>query len=306
MKTIAVDLGGTIIKIGLVHDGELMAFQTIEAHSEAGLLQTLPRIEQAIKGLLEDHQLTLNQRTGIGFGFPGLVDSVVMRVLSTNEKYDDALQVDLKGWAKEALDLPLFLENDARLALLGEWHYGAGIGKDNLVMVTLGTGVGTAAIINGRLLRGKHFQAGCLGGHFTIQLHGKKCTCGNRGCVEAEASTWQLQRSMEKGQPKNFKEVFQRAHQGDEACLAIRHHCLQVWSAGVVNLIHAYDPELVIIGGGVIKSAEVIIPFIQKYVDEYAWTPWGRVKIISAAIPDHSGLLGAHYLVKEKIQSTHV
>src|SRR3990170_7444612 len=99
-----------------------------------------------------------------------------------------------KGWAMERWGVPLVLENDARAALVGEWQYGAGKDCDNVVLITLGTGVGTAALINGKLLHGKHFLAGSLGGHMSINLHGDVCNCGNLGCVESEASTWALQK----------------------------------------------------------------------------------------------------------------
>jgi glucokinase len=103
---------------------------------------------------------------GIGFSFAGLVDSVANRILSTNQKYDDGPETDLVGWAREKWNWPLFALNDARMALLGEWQHGAGKGCTDLVMITLGTGIGSAVLVGEELLKGKHFQAGNLGGHF--------------------------------------------------------------------------------------------------------------------------------------------
>src|SRR5262249_29473232 len=121
--------------------------------------------------------------------FPSLIDSRTGRVLAAYGKYADAPQIDLPQWSRKTLRLPLIIENDARMALLGEWQAGAGRGCDDLVMVTLGTGIGTAALIEGIVVRGRHGQAGVLGGHLTVQQDGRQCTCGNRGCAEAEAST---------------------------------------------------------------------------------------------------------------------
>ena len=304
---IAIDIGGTYIKIGLVKDGDIITKTSIEAHPEIDFHINMREIEYAILSLMNKTKTGKNDLKGIGIGFPGLVDSINMRVLSTNKKYDGAINFDFIKWGKDSFNAPLFLENDARLALLGEWKYGTGKGIDNIVMVTLGTGVGTATIINGKLLIGKHFQAGNLGGHFTININGAQCTCGNLGCVEAEASTWRLaeilksdpryDESLIRGTKLDFESLFKYANDGGELSLSIRDHCLEVWAAGIINLIHAYDPELVIIDGGVMKSADVIIPFIKNKVNKHAWTPWGNVQIKESKIPNRSALLGAYHLL---------
>ncbi len=313
MKTVAIDLGGTNIKIGIVADGQLLVQDEGEAHSGKGLGYDLPIIGDVVKENLEKADLKLQDIAGIGMGFPGLVDNQNMSVISTNAKFDDASAIDLRKWSDESFRLPLFLENDARIALLGEWQYGAGRGFNNLVMMTLGTGVGTAAIMDSQLLVGQHFQAGCLGGHFTINVSGAKCTCGNIGCVEAEASTWRLEQQLkEHPQQKesrisevkfDFENLFRFAAEGDELCKSVRDECLNVWATGIVNLIHAYDPERVIIGGGVMRSADVILPFIRAKVNKHAWTPWGEVEIIPSEIPNLSALLGAHYLVEKGLKN---
>ncbi len=106
---------------------------------------------------------------------------------------------------------------------------------------------------------------------------------------------------MIKGKPLDFKSLFNYAAKCDELSKIVRDHSLDVWTAGVINKIHAYDPELVILGGGVMKSADVIIPFIKNKVNKHAWTPWGKVKIIQSKIPNRFALLGAYYLVKNNI-----
>ncbi len=308
---VAIDIGGTYIKIGLVKNGLIIDNTSVKAHSEIEFHNTVNAIEETIDLLLIKNSIPKNNIEGIGIGFPGLVDSVQMKVLSTNKKYDDAVGFDFIQWGKETYDIPIFLEIDARIALLGEWQYGAGRGIDNIVMLTFGTGIGSATLINGKLLKGKHFQAGNLGGHFTINLNGYKCTCGNLGCVEAEASTWKLadllqsdsryKDSLIKGKTLDFKSLFKFASEGGELSKVVRDHCLEVWSAGVINQIHAYDPELIILGGGIMKSAEIIVPFIREKVKDHAWTPWGEVKIIESKIPNESALLGAYYLVLNKL-----
>jgi glucokinase len=190
--TIAIDLGGTIIKVGLLKEGHLVDHLDINAHASFGLKSELPELETAVDHILLSNELQKEDLLGIGFCFAGLVDSKNNRILSTNQKYDDGPAIDLAGWARHIWNCPLIAENDARMALLGEWQYGAGKGISDLVMITLGTGIGSAVLINGQLLRGQHFQAGNMAGHFVINHHGTLCTCGGIGCVESEASTWRL------------------------------------------------------------------------------------------------------------------
>jgi len=309
---IAIDIGGTFIKIGIVKNNKIIDNASIKAYSKIGIKHSLAEAEKTINILLSKHSISNDKIGGIGVGFPGLVDSAMMRVLSVNKKYYDAVGFDFVKWGKETYNAPLFLENDARVALLGEWKYGAGKGKDNVVMLTLGTGVGSAVIFKGELLVGKHFQAGNLGGHFTINLNGARCTCGNLGCVEAEASTWRLAEmlksdarypdSLIEGEELDFKSLFKFAAEGGELSISVRDRCLDVWAAGVINMIHAYDPELVILGGGIMKSADVIIPFIREKVEKYAWTPWGKIEIFPSEIPNRSALLGAYYLVTKNLK----
>ncbi len=309
-KTIALDLGGTRIKIGIVQNGNILCNTLVDAFSDKGLLPRLPIIEETIGMLMKETGVPLNEVHGIGISIPGIVDSNTMKLLSVNKKFNDAVDFDFQGWAKQKWQLPLIVENDARSALVGEWQHGAGKGCDNLVMVTLGTGVGGATIIEGRLLRGKHFQAGCLAGHFTINYHGGICNCGNIGCVESEASTWRLPElarqhplfassKLSACEKIDYWQVFQMAVHGDKVAIDLTNQSLEAWSAGVVNLIHAYDPETVVLGGGIMKSHETILPFIKNKVETNAWTPWGKVKVVAAENPDWAALQGLDYLIRK-------
>ncbi|HKS75050.1 MAG TPA: ROK family protein, partial [Terriglobales bacterium] len=154
MKVLAVDLGGTHASCALVEDTEILA-RIVIAISDFSLLRpALSAIEASIKKLNRD-----GSAQGIGFGFCGLVDARTARVTATNGKFEDAPGIDFRGWARERLGLPLRLENDARLALLGENYAGAGKSQTDVVMFTLGTGIGGVAMIDGKLLQGKHAQA---------------------------------------------------------------------------------------------------------------------------------------------------
>lgn len=306
--SIGIDLGGTRIKIGLVNfNGILLITKYINAESGLDFGQTLNNLRLTIDELLgESYHLD-----GIGIAFPGIVDNFNNKILSDYVKHPGASEIDIVGWAKKNWGVPLILENDARAALIGEWQYGAGISCDNIVMITLGTGVGSAVLLNGQLLRGKNFLAGNLGGHMSIDYNGAICNCGNIGCVESVASTWALKDNLKTSnyyslsplsrinQP-DFENIFQYAKAGDPAAIDIKEKSLRAWSMGIINLIHAYDPEKLIIGGGIMKSKEEILPFFKNMIVKHSWIPSGSLSVVTAHQADAAGILGICYLIKNK------
>ena len=299
MKNIVIDMGGTRVKLALLEGEKLVSQTIIPAHSQGGgILKTLAGIEKAIDEMMSAESISFID--SIGFSLPGIIDTKNKKILSINDKYIDGVGFDFSGWAEKTFNASLFMENDARAALLGEWQGGAGKGIDNIVMITLGTGIGGAAFIERRLLHGKHFQAGCLGGHFTIDFRGEMCNCGNKGCAESIASSWGLPRLAEKmgfrRENVDYKILFDAMSEGDAIAKEILDICIDAWSACAVNLIHAYDPEILIIGGGVMKSADYILPKIEKRVNKYSWTPWGKVKVEKAASGDAAALYGMNCL----------
>ena len=304
MYSIGIDLGGTIIKIGLVHTGKIIGYKAFVSISRKGLKASLPYIEEVVNQLLNEENIEVSQLSGIGLAFPGIVDPVNKTVVSTNEKYDDAQQIDFPAWISKKWDVPLYMDNDARMAVLGEWKYGAGKGYNNVVMMTIGTGIGTGVIIDGNVLYGAHFQAGSLGGHFVVDYKSRRCSCGNIGCVEALSSSSFLCKIIQdhKGVSDtfrkmadtiDFKQIFQLAEKGEKDALCISNHCMDIWAAAIITYIHAYDPEVVILGGGVMKSSQMIIPYLKKRVDERAWCPSGKVKLVVSSLGDSTALLGA-------------
>jgi glucokinase len=316
-SAISIDLGGSHATIAIVRGASLVASREVAMDSAKDLRPSLTHFASTIRGLAAQAQLSIGDCAGIALGFCGLADARTGRVLSTNKKYEDAPSIDFTAWARQEFELPFRIENDARMALLGERHVGAAQGCDNVVMITLGTGIGGAAMIEGKLLRGKHGQAGCLGGHLLAKVGGRLCTCGAVGCMEAEASGWALPlvakewnafagSGLSNLDKIDFQNVFALARDGDRVAHEIRQYCLEVWASATVGLIHAYDPERIVIGGGVMRSADVILPYIQAYADRHAWTPWGKVKITAAKLGNNAGLFGAIPLLteNESIQSS--
>lgn len=301
---IGIDLGGSHATIAVVGGDKLLASQQVSLDSAQDLRPALDVFATVIRKLLAELRMNAAECEGVALGFCGLADARIGRVVSTNKKYEDAPSIDFHAWCDREFGLRFGIENDARMALLGERHVGAARGYDNVVMITLGTGIGGAAMIEGKLLRGKHAQAGCLGGHLPAKVGGRLCTCGAIGCIEAEASGWALPlmasewngfpaSKLASAQKLDFHALFYWAEAGDQVAHEIREYCLKVWASGVVGLIHAYDPERIVMGGGVMRSAEVILPYIQNYVNTHAWTPWGKVQVVAAQLGNDAGLFGA-------------
>lgn len=302
-----IDLGGTRTKYGLVDRGSVVCAASCPADAQGSLEGHLDEVLGALRGLCDEQGITLADCGGLGVLSTGLVDNRAMRVLSTNGKYDDAIGFDFRKWARERADLELRMDNDARGALLGEWRYGAGRGVDNLMMVTFGTGVGTAVMLDGKLLTGPHFSAGILGGHILVNSGGRKCTCGAFGCLESEASGWVLpilvrennayvDSSLNGIEGIGFREMMEHADAGDACAKDVLTHMLRYWGEALVSFIHSYDPERIVVGGGIMNAPDLVLASFRKTVSDLAWAEAGQVELVQANCPDNAGLIGAEAL----------
>jgi glucokinase len=311
VTVLVADIGGTRIKLALMRDQSVLTQRTLTAHSNQGLAPQLPRIAEAFHSMSREARIARSDWAALAAAFPSLIDPKTDRVVTSYGKYEDAPRIDLAHWAREALGVPVWVENDARMALLGEWQAGAGRGCDDLVIVTLGTGLGTAALTEGQLVRGKHGQAGVLGGHLTVRQGGRPCVCGNRGCAEAEASTSVLKAiatelsdysvsALRFADVIDYAAVFRLAREGDPCAVTLRTHAIEIWSSLIVNLIHAYDPERVIVSGGIMAGAIDFFADLQRSVLACVHTPWGQVSIVPGRLGDAAALFGGEYLIRQK------
>jgi glucokinase len=311
MTVLALDLGGSHIGCGIVEGGRVLAVSTINgaARSRANVLSQL---KAALLETCQSAGVRSESCSGIGVGFPGVVDGQSGEILSTlGNKFDDLNSEDLRAWCEREFGLPMRIENDARLALLGEHFAGAAKGFEDVVMVTLGTGIGVAAMLNNSLLRSRLGHAGSIGGHIPVRLNGRKCVCGAIGCAEAEASTSVLpeicgawpgfSRSLLAQEPVlDFAALFRCKDTGDEVASEVLSHCMAVWSALSVGLIHVYGPELLLLGGGVMKRGEDILNPIRAYVHQHSWkTSRGLTQIKACGLGADAALIGAEALFQE-------
>ena len=309
MVLLGIDIGGTQIRAGMVDDkGAILASRTIPTPGDIEAF--VPSLHDAIRWLLEATALP----AGVGVGCKGIINPDSTRV----ELLPGALHF-LEGQALSELiglpaDVPVFADNDARVALAGEMVWGAARGRDNALMLTLGMGVGGAALVDGRLLRGHTGVAGHLG-HLTVEPDGPLCACGNRGCLETvfsaraiEGEAWAaVHRGCASTLTRLFREqpqlatcrtIFQAASEGDELSGSIVTRAISRLAAAIAGLLHVFDPEAVILGGHVADAgADLLIP-LQEQVWERSRGLLGReVPLVEQEVADKSGIVGAAGLV---------
>jgi len=299
-----VEVGGGHATCALVDSEHIIDKRRLDGVN-ARLATTLDMVEVAVRSLLDKAGVVPADCSGVALGFCGIVDAGSGRVVAVPQgKFEDARELDLPGWGRSAFGLPLHLENDARLALLGEHRFGAARGYHDVAMITLGTGIGGAAMVGGRLLTSRNHQAGAIGGHIPVGIDGRPCTCGGNGCAEAEASTWALsaicadwpgfaKSSLVSEERIDYRTLFRHYDRHDALATAVLERSCDVWATLALTLIHAYDPEIVILGGGVMRRSEEVLPRIRARVHGRAWTPGRRVEIRQAALGDDAPLYGA-------------
>ncbi len=309
MTALAADIGGTRIKLGVVRDGECLASGIIDARSGRPLEERLPAIESTLRSLCASIDLDPAACDGIGIGFPALVDTLSSSVLNSFGKFVDAPSLDLPAWSRERLGLPLVIDNDARVALLGEWKHGAGRDCDNLAIITLGTGIGTAVLREGVPLRGPRAIAGNNGGHIVLDPEGRPCVCGGRGCVEAETGTLHLpdiaraHRSfptsrLARADTIDYAELCASADAGDPLASELLDRATAIWGVLCVNLIQCFDLDRVVLGGGIMTSASRLLPPIRETVSALVNPHMGNPAIVAAEHPDLMAVLGCEVLVR--------
>lgn len=311
---VGVDIGGTNVKIALVNKkGEISFPKTVPTRAEMGYEYTISNITQCIKDLLAEANLTTKDIDGIGFGFPGQIDCEkgVVRNLPNIPGWVD---VPLAEIMQKEFNVPVKVDNDVRCMALAELNYGAGAGCKNLICITIGTGIGSGLVINGKLVRGASNAAGEIG-HIKMEMHdGLICGCGDTGCFEAYASGPAIV-AMAKdyiagGKGTKYRElagsteaitpaiVCQAAQQGDvvaKRIFAIMGEYLGIGLASVVNLL---NPEKIVIGGGVADAGDILFDPLRKTLSERAMPIQANaVEVVQAKLGNTAGLIGASLLI---------
>ena len=309
---LALDVGGTNFRLALADEnGKVLRQRKDHSYPERGPEQAISQITDAAKEMLSS--VSPDSIKGMGIAIAGLVNPVT-GVLLTSPNLPSWYNTPLKEIFERELQLPVWIGNDANLATLGEHRFGAGRGSDDIIYLTVSTGIGGGVITAGNLLVGSSGFAAELG-HMTIDLNGPRCKCGNIGCLEVMASGTAIARlaleSLSRGKASGITDlvsgdltkvtavvVAKAARAGDLLASEIMHTAATNLGVGVVNLVHIFNPELVIIGGGVSQAGDLIFDPVRQVVAERIM-PDITVDILPAKLGDAPGLLGAVALVLE-------
>ncbi len=287
-KVIGLDLGGTSILAGVIdEDGKVLRQLKMESGGSLGRNVVLGRMKDAIDQLM-DHEIV-----AIGIGAPGFIDLERGRVLSVGGNIKDWANTDVRGYFSSFYDLPIFLGNDANMAALCEAWMGAGQASDSFIMVTLGTGVGGGIYSKDHgIWLGSSYKGGELG-HTISHPGGRQCNCGQKGCLEEYVSGKGIEKNYKEltGQDLTGEEVFARLP-GDENARRAVNRFIEDLGVFMINLRSIFDPELIVIGGGVINSREYWWKELLSYFKENS-NDASTTKIVPAKHLNDSGMIGA-------------
>lgn len=305
---VGVDLGGTETKIGLVDKhGEILDKATIPTLVSRGRHDVVMRIADSINSLLEKNAVK-DKVLAIGIGSPGSIDRDSGTVLFS-PNFPDWRDFPLASLMKENTGLETFVENDANAFVLGEWAFGKYKGSRHMVGLTLGTGVGSGVISHGQLITGHNGFAAELG-HIIVEPNGPLCGCGSHGCLEAIASATAIVRFAHEYRKRfpdsvifsseniEAKTVIDAAKNGDELGNIIFNRVVDALARGIGNFIHIFNPEVVIIGGGVSKAGNFLLKNLKKQVNRYVMNSFKGTAIIDLSdLVENAGIKGAASVV---------
>ncbi len=315
LLTMGVDLGGTKIETALVDAaGHILSSHRQLTHPEKGPDKVIADIVMSVKTC----QGEVSKRAqALGIGVAGQVDRAGTLRFAPNLGW---CNVPLQRRLEEALNMPVAINNDVRVATWGEWQHGAGQGLDDLVCLFVGTGVGGGIVSGGRLLEGYHNTAGELG-HLTIVSGGRHCHCPNQGCLEAYASGWAIAERAQEAvssdpqagqclltlagsvQEISAATVTQAYTDGDLLASRLVEETAQYLAAGVVSIVNAFNPCLFVLGGGVVQGLPEYVRKVKLIVRENALQAAVEdLRIVTAMLGDKAGVIGAAALARDKTE----
>ncbi len=311
---IGIDVGGTNVKIALVDTkGKIVYSNSVPTRAEMGYEYTVNNIKQAIYDLLKETKLTTKDIEGIGFGFPGQVDYKA-GIVRNAPNIPGWVEVPIAKLIEDEFKVPTRVDNDVRCAALGELKYGAGKGCENLICITVGTGIGSGLILNGKLVRGASNAAGEIG-HIKLQMNdGPICGCGDTGCLEAFASGPSIVAMAEEyikgGKSTKFREmasggqitpyiVCEAAKAGDPVAQRIFTITGEYIGIGLASVVNLLNPERIIIGGGVADAGDLLLAPLTETLKKRAMKIAGSaVEVVPAQLGNTAGVIGSSLLIE--------
>lgn len=317
-----IDLGGTKLAAGVVDEqGRLVARLERPTPVAQGPGAVLQAMAEAVEELARQAGLAPSELAAVGVGAPGPLDAargVVVR--APNLGWQD---VDVAGPLSRRLGVPVFLENDANAAAVGEWHAGAGQGSRQFIYITVSTGIGGGIVLDGRLYTGAHGAAGEVGHMVVMPDDGPLCGCGQRGCLEALASgTAIARRARQRLQAQSNREsllweladgelervdarlVGEAARRGDRLACEVLDETWRYLGAGLVTLANLFDPEVIALGGGVSRLGEMMLRPLQEHLRRHAVAgPATGTRLVLAKLGPDAGVVGAAWVARQRLQT---
>lgn len=314
-KILGIDLGGTSIKFAiLTEEGDIQQKWSIETNILDDGQFIVPNIIESIQHHFSLYQMKVEDFLGIGMGSPGAVNREKGTVYGAYNLNWRGL-VEVKKPIEEAIGLPFYIDNDANVAALGEKWKGAGADDENVVFVTLGTGVGGGVIANGQLVHGVAESGGEIG-HVTVDPNGFDCTCGKKGCLETVASASgvlnltrkfsevyagdsMLKKMVDDGEQITSKQVFELAKENDDLAVKVVEEFSFFLGLACSHLGNILNPQFIVIGGGVSAAGEFLLEKVRKNFERFTFpNVQESTKIKVAKLGNDAGVIGASYLVK--------
>lgn len=313
MYRIGVDLGGTNIATGVVNEkNEIIGRGKVKTRAPRPAEEIFDSIKEAVELAVADAGIDYKDVVSIGIGTPGSVNKDTGDIeFSNNLKFHN---VPAKKMLEERLNKPVYLENDANAAALGEAVAGCGNGVKNFVAVTLGTGVGSGVIIDGKICRGGNFCGGEIG-HTVINVDGIPCNCGRNGCWEKYASATALVSQAVEAMEGNKdsllwktcnndlnevdgRSIFQALDMGDKVAKAVVDRYLYYVAVGITNIVNSLQPDALCVGGGISGQGEKILAPIREIVKKERYSVYAQkqTNIVTASLGNDAGIIGAALL----------
>lgn len=302
---IGVDLGGTNLRTAILNpDGNILDRHKEATHAADGWEKVVARLIENIKRQSESAVRQGFDVAAVGVGAPGVIQAD-KGVVVKSPNFPDWNNLPLKVQLEKTLGIPVFLENDANAAALGEQWRGAGRGITSMILLTLGTGVGGGIILDNKIWHGADGMAGEIG-HMTLVPDGRPCTCGNTGCLEMYSSARGIVQSYREAQAKtsgrvpdqmeqiSSEQVYEAAGAGNEIALRVMKDMGRMLGIGIASLINIFNPERIVVGGGVTAAWPLFIGATREEIIKRAFeVPAKRTEIVPSELGDDAGLVGA-------------
>ncbi|MBP1580823.1 MAG: ROK family protein [Oscillospiraceae bacterium] len=316
---IGIDLGGTNIVAGIVDKEQLCIVHSVKCKTNAKGRSWQAIAEdmiQCCRDAVEQYGISWEQIESVGIGSPGMIDTEKrIIVFAGNLPFD---HTPLADYIQDALHRPVFLANDADAAAYGEYMAGAGKGSSSMVAVTLGTGVGSGIIFNGKIHTGYGYAGGEIG-HTLYKAGGRPCTCGRHGCFEAYGSATGLKETTREHMEKNKdslmwqlcegdisnvsgRTAFDAMRAGDSEGKAVVDEYVLALCEGICSIVNTLQPELICIGGGVSKEGALLTDPINDFINQYAFSRFAdkKTRVVTAKLGNDAGIIGAALLENNK------